>query len=135
MINDGKLIYPNDSSRKTTEISALFPHVDFTNLTSEEDPLYEHEIRETGASLDNRAEQLYQWASSRPENHIVIVSHSEYLSHALKMVGGNDGTLDPDQISNCSITGVTLFTQNDIRLDFFFDAATNDLRRPILSPK
>lgn len=68
-----------DKRRPTDQQAREFPQVNFSLLTSNEDPLYRADARETKAAVGERIYQFMEWLAQRPEEHVAVTSHSGWL--------------------------------------------------------
>ena len=62
-----------------TRLAALYPAVDYSELTSEADPLWDAERRESPADVARRAAEFAGWLGRRPERVIAVAAHSGFL--------------------------------------------------------
>eukprot|EP00128_Syssomonas_multiformis_P006241 Colp12_sorted_trinity150504_noHs@24287 len=70
---------PCDKRRTKLELEREYgDRVDYSELASDEDPMYTPE-REPKASVVARARQVLAWIMARPESEIGVVTHSAYL--------------------------------------------------------
>ena len=79
-----------DMRRRTSELSALYPHIDFERfMLAEEDPWHRPDSRETPESVRARAEALMHWILALPPTvkTVAVVGHSDYMSHAVEVAG------------------------------------------------
>eukprot|EP00966_Prymnesium_polylepis_P298347 6894178-Prymnesium_polylepis.1 len=77
-----------DGRRPLSELKFEFPHVDFSEITSEEDEMWEHKEdtpspQESTACMA-RGRRLLRWLWERPEKDIAIVTHWVFLSHLFR---------------------------------------------------
>jgi len=70
--------HPCDRRRTRAELAADFPLVDFSLLESEADTLWTPE-REPLPDLASRARAFLDFVSARPETHIAVVTHHDFL--------------------------------------------------------
>lgn len=68
-----------DRRRPVSQQVAEFPQVNFSLLTSEQDPLFSETQRESKLQLGERIYQFLEWLSQRPEQHVAVSSHSCWL--------------------------------------------------------
>ena len=66
---------PCDRRRKTSEYRGMFPGVDFSCVTEEEDVLW-GTMNESNEMMCERAHRFMEWVMRRPEQHIAVVTHS-----------------------------------------------------------
>lgn len=61
-------------------LQASYPEVDYSLITSEEDPFWgDGSTRETHEGLARRTAEFIQWLYSRPEQEVVVAAHSQFL--------------------------------------------------------
>ena len=75
-------VHPCDLRRSRTELAADFPSVDVTTLAAEEDDKWTPE-REPWAALVDRAMRVLHQVKARPETHVAIVTHNDFLQALL----------------------------------------------------
>ncbi|KAK8552105.1 hypothetical protein V6N13_120529 [Hibiscus sabdariffa] len=89
---------PCDKRRRVSECQALFPCIDFTMASSlaalpkmdgEEDSMWNPDVRESEEEMAARMVLFMEWLWTRPEQHIVIVSHGIILQHILYVLGND----------------------------------------------
>ena len=80
---------PCDRRRKTSEYRAMFPGVDFSEVTEEDDVLW-GTMNEDNAAMCARAHRFMQWVMKRPEQHIAVVTHSAFMAAMLREFGATD---------------------------------------------
>lgn len=81
-----------DRRRPRSALAVEFPHVDFSEVTSEEDEMWDHkEDPPNGSHLPQystrcsaRASRLLEWLWRRPETDLALVSHWVFLRHLLR---------------------------------------------------
>lgn len=56
-------------------------------MESEEDQLWQPDVRESTEDLTRRGVAFLQWIMQRPERGIAIVTHSSFLLHMLSTCG------------------------------------------------
>jgi len=74
--------HPCDKRRSRTELAADFPAVDFSALTTEHDESWS-EVREPWEALIARSEDFAASLLERPETHIAVVTHNDWLQALL----------------------------------------------------
>ena len=74
--------HPCDRRRTRAEIKADFPEVDVSPLATEEDDKWTPE-REPMADLIARTERMLHKLKNRPETHIGITTHNDFLTALL----------------------------------------------------
>ena len=75
-------VHPCDMRRSRAEIKADFPEVDVTTLATEEDDKWTPE-REPMEALVARTVRVMHKLKSRPETHIGLVTHNDFLTALL----------------------------------------------------
>jgi broad specificity phosphatase PhoE len=80
---------PCDRRRKTSEYRAMFPGVDFSEVTEEDDVLW-GTMNEDNAAMCARAHRFMEWVMKRPEQHIAVVTHSAFMAAMLREFGATD---------------------------------------------
>lgn len=78
-------VNPCDKRRSLTFYKKHFPAVDFSNLSTEEDPWWKPDARETREETMVRAQKFMTWLMRRPEREIAVVSHSGFLHFLLSL--------------------------------------------------
>lgn len=74
--------HPCDRRVNTAKYREAFPHIDFSDITAEEDPLYwkyGNEVREPDDACFDRCKVFLEWVSKRPEKEIIVCTHSAIL--------------------------------------------------------
>ncbi|CAN8311871.1 unnamed protein product [Cochlearia groenlandica] len=74
---------PADNRRKVSEYKTLFPTIDFSQMESEEDILWNPHVRESEEEMSARGLEFMTWLWKRPEKEVAIVSHGIVLQHML----------------------------------------------------
>jgi len=81
-------VHTCDGRRAKSVLAAEFPHVDFSEVTSEEDEMWEHKEEEPSPqdsrACSARGLRLLQWLWERPERDIAVVTHWVFLSHLFR---------------------------------------------------
>jgi broad specificity phosphatase PhoE len=78
-------IFPCNSRSTKLDLSRYFPHVDFSLITNDQDPLHEKFddpkkiTREPVEHVNQRAEEFLNWLAKRDEDEIIVVSHCGFL--------------------------------------------------------
>lgn len=86
--------YNCDARRPVSELRQQFPHVDFSQIVDDEDPVWaalesrfgpqeaHRRPRESGLSglVAARAQQFVRWLQQRPERELCVFSHSAFLN-------------------------------------------------------
>ena len=85
-----------DGRRRRSELQSEFPWVDFSEITSEEDEMWDDketevemtspggEVFKHSAKCAARGVELLRWLHRRPEQHIAVVSHWVFLLHLFR---------------------------------------------------
>jgi len=77
-----------DGRRPRSELQRDFAHVDFSEVTSEMDEMFEHKENEpsdrNSTRCAERATRLLRWLHARPEKGIAVVSHWVFLTHLFR---------------------------------------------------
>ena len=74
--------HPCDRRHDTEVFREAYPHVDFSDITAESDPLYwnyGNEVREPKDACFERCKVFLDWLSRRPEKEVVVCTHSAIL--------------------------------------------------------
>ncbi len=79
-------LHPCDRRNSIKDQSSMFPLVDFNEIVSDEDPIYDlyPGIREPEDDVMARALKAIEYIITREEKEIIVVSHSSYLSKLLQ---------------------------------------------------
>ncbi|XP_057527126.1 phosphoglycerate mutase-like protein 1 [Amaranthus tricolor] len=72
-----------DKRRSISEQKNLFPAIDFSLIESDEDSLWNADVRESDEELAVRGMKFMNWLWTRKENEIAIVTHSAFLFQTL----------------------------------------------------
>ncbi|XP_010544050.1 PREDICTED: phosphoglycerate mutase-like protein 1 [Tarenaya hassleriana] len=83
LARDRNGLRPPDMRRNVSESQALFPTIDFSLMESEEDNLWNPDVRESEEELLARGLEFMKWLWTRPEKEVVVVSHGIMLQHML----------------------------------------------------
>ena len=105
-----------DRRRARTDISAEFPHFDFSEIADGADEMWPHKETEpspfNSSAVRVRAREMLQWIWARPESGpIAVVSHWVFLTHLLGLFNETEG-LAAD-IGNADMRMVTLLRAPD----------------------
>lgn len=99
--------HPCDRRRPISELRESYPHVDFTIIQHDKDPLYFSQAgRESAENVTKRAFDFFTWLDSRTEKEIVVVTHSAFLHSMFKSVVETDLLGEGDRcgvFSNCEM--------------------------------
>lgn len=79
-------LHPCDRRNNIKGQSCTFPEVDFSEIVSDEDPIYDlyPGVREPEDEVMARALNAIEYIITRKEKEIIVVSHSSYLSKLLQ---------------------------------------------------
>jgi broad specificity phosphatase PhoE len=79
-------LHPCDRRNTITDQSCTFPEVDFSEIVSDKDPIYDlyPGVREPEDEVMARALNAIEYIITRKEKEIIVVSHSSYLSKLLQ---------------------------------------------------
>lgn len=80
---------PCDRRRPTAEYHDMFPGIDFSCVTEEEDVLW-GTMNESNEAMCERAHRFMEWIMRRPEQHIAVVTHSAFMAAMLREFGATD---------------------------------------------
>lgn len=83
--------HPCDRRVALSQTKGSFTHVDFSQIVSEEDPLYyqwNNGEREPTQACQERCEKFMDELFSREETEIVVCTHSAILSHLIPLLTG-----------------------------------------------
>jgi broad specificity phosphatase PhoE len=75
-------VHPCDKRRSKTELAADFPSINLDLLLSEEDDKWT-DVREPFEDLKARCERFLEKLRLRPETHIAVVTHNDFLTSLL----------------------------------------------------
>lgn len=78
--------HPCDRRRTVSALQAAFPAVDFSQVTDEEDRMWDEygvDQHEPVEKLQERALLFIEWLRNRPEKRIAVVSHNEFLKKGI----------------------------------------------------
>lgn len=91
MVKEESGVHICDKRRPKTQQQYEFPQVDFSMLTTEEDPIFDSEKRETKLQVADRVYNFLEWLSSREDvEHVGVASHSGWLLCLLNAVCESD---------------------------------------------
>ncbi|VVA94150.1 unnamed protein product [Arabis nemorensis] len=83
LCREGMELHPCDRRRNKTYYVSLFPAVDFSLITDEEDVLWNPERAETAQEIAARGVRFLKWLFTRPEKEIAVVSHGVFFYYTL----------------------------------------------------
>ena len=99
--------HPCDRRQRISEVSPLFPHVDFALVEAqeEEDPFYYScgGAREPDINVAQRSRAFFEWLAARPEKEVVVVTHSAFLRHTFAYVLASGESGDDTHFANCEM--------------------------------
>ncbi|XP_015074151.1 phosphoglycerate mutase-like protein 1 isoform X1 [Solanum pennellii] len=115
-----------DKRRSISEYKPLFPAIDFSLIESDDDVLWELDVREKIEDVASRGIEFFKWLWTRKEKEIAIVTHSGLLTHTLAKFGGNCHPDVKSEISkrfqNCELRSMVLVDRSMVGSD---SSATN----------
>ncbi|KAL6767418.1 hypothetical protein ACKKBF_B35155 [Auxenochlorella protothecoides x Auxenochlorella symbiontica] len=108
-------LHPCDRRRPVEIIATRFPGVDFSQVASGEDTMWDSEVRETEASLQQRGRELIRYLVGRKERRIAVVAHGGILREALRHFGSRGLDYEVEQgihasFDNCEIRSLVVMT-------------------------
>lgn len=85
--------YNCDRRRNISDVSKEFPMVDFGNIESDSDPIWDHYERRLGDDttytlhresaelhmVATRGRRFFQWLARQPQSHVIVCTHSAFL--------------------------------------------------------
>jgi hypothetical protein len=104
-------VHPCDKRRDVSHYKQRFPAVDFSLIDSEADVLWHEHKRERESETRSRGMRFPHMLAARPEQHIAVVSHGEFL---YAMLGnfeqhlGREGRQLLGYFDNCEMKSVML---------------------------
>ncbi|KAH0469800.1 hypothetical protein IEQ34_001358 [Dendrobium chrysotoxum] len=105
-------VHPCDRRRTIREYQTLFPAVDFSLIESNEDTLWEPNVREPNEEVAIRGMKFINWLLTRRETEIAVVTHSGFLFHTLNKFGKDFHPLIKDEIckhfGNCELRSMVI---------------------------
>ncbi|KAL9174397.1 hypothetical protein ABFS82_02G050800 [Erythranthe guttata] len=114
-------VHPCDKRRSISEYRCLFPALDFSLIESDEDSLWEADVRETKEELAARGMKFMNWLFTRKERDIAIVTHSGFLFHTLAKFGNDCHPFVKKEISshfaNCELRSMVIVDSSMIGSD------------------
>ena len=104
--------HPCDRRRPKSELSVKHPHVDFSQVMDELDPLYWNypTSREPSEEVSKRCRDLLRWVLASDYEELVIVTHSAYLRHLLAILSpeANQDPQSMDHFKNCELRSLVV---------------------------
>lgn len=124
--------HPCDKRRLRSELLVDFPSVDFSPLTAEEDDSWTPE-REPWEKLVARAGDFCRALAARPEQHIAVVTHNDFLQALL---------LDAPELKTAEPALRKKFVNAEMLAIWYWEkpagsfiAEMNEREKPSLSPR
>jgi len=78
----------SEKRRDASTMAQEYPSVDFTRmLASNEDSWHRDDYRETPEDIERRVHKFFAWLMETPWDHVAVVTHSDYIAHALQALG------------------------------------------------
>ncbi|GMI85211.1 hypothetical protein like AT1G09935 [Hibiscus trionum] len=115
-------VRPCDMRRKVSDCRSHFPSIDFSMIDSEDDNIWNPNLRESEEKLAKRVVELLKWLWTRPEKEIVIVSHGKILQQILIGSLGKDD--DPaaraalcKRFDHCELRSVVILDKSKMGRD------------------
>ncbi|KAK7385427.1 hypothetical protein VNO78_31145 [Psophocarpus tetragonolobus] len=111
-------VHPCDKRRTISEYRKMFPAIDFSLIESDEDSLWESDVREKKEEVSARGLKFLEWLWTRKEKEIAVVTHSSFLFNTLAAFG-NDCHPDIksalcDHFANCELRSVVIIDRGMI---------------------
>lgn len=111
-------VHPCDKRRTISEYRNMFPAIDFSLIESDEDILWESDVREKTDEVSARGLKFLEWLWTREEKEIAVVTHSSFLFNTLRAFG-ND--CHPDikseictHFANCELRSIVIIDRGMI---------------------
>lgn len=105
-------VHPCDRRSSITFYKKHFPHVDFSEVGTDEDTWWSETKRETAQELFTRARTFIRWLLDRPESRIAVVSHSSFIFHMCHLFGAECSDVVRKEIQhgfrNCEMRSVVI---------------------------
>ncbi|XP_010548825.1 PREDICTED: phosphoglycerate mutase-like protein 2 isoform X2 [Tarenaya hassleriana] len=105
-------VHPCDRRSNIIKYRELFPAVDFSLIETDEDVLWNPDIREKKEEVAARGVKFMDWLSTRKEKEIAVVTHSGFLYHTLCSFGNDSDPSLKSEISrhfaNCELRSMVL---------------------------
>ncbi|TQE05767.1 hypothetical protein C1H46_008673 [Malus baccata] len=100
-------VHPCDSRRNISNYQFLFPAIE-----TDEDVLWEADVRETTEEVAARGMKFMNWLWTRKEKEIAIVTHNGFLFHTLNALGNDCHPLMKKEMSkhfaNCELRSMII---------------------------
>ncbi|KAG8368551.1 hypothetical protein BUALT_Bualt15G0057300 [Buddleja alternifolia] len=114
-------VHPCDKRSSISEYEQLFPAVDFSMIESDDDSLWEADVRETNEAVGTRGIKFLNWLFTRQEKEIAIVTHSGFLFHTLAAFGNDCHPIVKKEIcthfANCELRSMVIADRSMIGSD------------------
>ncbi|KAK3231124.1 hypothetical protein Dsin_003005 [Dipteronia sinensis] len=105
-------VHPCDKRSSVSEYQPLFPAIDFSLIESNDDILWEPEIREKNEAVAKRGMEFLNWLWTRKEKEIAVVTHSGFLYHTLSAFGNDCHASIKNEIckhfANCELRSMVI---------------------------
>ena len=103
-------LHPCDRRRTKSELSALHPHVDFSRVFAETDPLYPlyPDEREPSPEVNRRCQAFLDWLFASDLTEVVVVTHSAFIRHLLCVLLGAGDPAAAEHFDNCEMRSLVL---------------------------
>jgi broad specificity phosphatase PhoE len=97
-------LHPCDRRRPISEHMEHYPHIDFSHVLDDIDPLYHLYTceREPDAHVALRARKFLEWLAAREEKEVVVVTHSAFLRVLFRTVFAVEEA-DRTAFNNCEL--------------------------------
>lgn len=99
--------HPYNQRSSLADLRIMYPHVDFSHVLHEFDPL-PNDRKETADEVAARGEEFLEWLSKRKEQNIVVVTHAVFLMKLFEKVLQSDDSLDASKYDNCELRSYEL---------------------------
>ncbi|KAF5739805.1 RTFL01-34-G06 isoform 3 [Tripterygium wilfordii] len=110
-------LHPCDKRRSISESRPLFPAIDFSLIESDEDKLWQADVRESFEDIIGRGMKFLSWLRTRKETEIAVVSHSVFLHQMLNALGNDCHPSAKDEIckkfDNGELRSVMIFDKGE----------------------
>ncbi|KAI9200660.1 hypothetical protein LWI28_011289 [Acer negundo] len=114
-------VHPCDKRSSISEYQALFPAIDFSLIESNDDILWEPEIRERNEAVAKRGMEFLNWLWTRKEKEIAVVTHSGFLYHTLSAFGNDCHPSIKNEIckhfANCELRSMVIVDKSTASSD------------------
>ena len=79
MVREETGVHLCDKRRSRERQKLEFPHIDFSLIDSDGDPIFRDTERESKQQVGERIYKFFEWLSKRAETHVAVSSHSGWL--------------------------------------------------------